>query len=78
MVDLSYWNGHDTRTNVYEWTSVQCPECKEWRLASEWSDCEVDCEDCGSHAAVRCPSCQYAFDHVHGPFFETKQELRND
>lgn len=48
---------------------VECPECKEWSIAADWSETSVGCELCGEHAAIRCPKCYESFDHVHGPVF---------
>ena len=43
-----------------------CPECREATPSFQWEETEVNCEDCGSHLAVRCPECGEAFDHVWG------------
>ena len=53
-------------------SEVQCPECKEWSPLAEWTESEVGCEDCGSHAAMVCPECGEKFDHVHGPVFASR------
>jgi hypothetical protein len=57
--ETGWWDveAHDT------WT---CPECLQSSPAVEWLECEVDCEDCGSHEARKCPNCDEAFDHVWG------------
>lgn len=51
---------------------IECPECRETSPLSEWRESEVGCEDCGTHAAMRCPRCGELFDHVHGPTFKVK------
>lgn len=52
--------------------SVLCQECNTWSPLKEWTETEVGCEDCGSHAAMKCPECDYAFDHVYATL-ETKR-----
>lgn len=48
---------------------VQCPECSEWAPLAAWEETDVYCDSCGDHAAMRCPTCLHAFDHVWGPVF---------
>lgn len=47
-----------------EQDSVLCRECDAWSPLKEWTEAEVSCEACGSHSAMKCPQCGYAFDHV--------------
>jgi DNA-directed RNA polymerase subunit RPC12/RpoP len=46
---------------------LPCPECKAAVPREAWEDTEVGCEDCGTHAAIRCPECGQTFEHVWGP-----------
>ena len=64
--------GHEDINDVY------CPECKS--LTTFEADHEVSCEDCGSHAAVKCLECGEYFDHVWGyeriiKYNQEKEEL---
>lgn len=43
---------------------VLCSECKAYSPLAEWGETDVPCEACGSHSAMKCPQCGYAFDHV--------------
>ena len=45
-------------------TEYRCPECDAWNAAPAWGETETGCEDCGSHAALRCPDCEEAIDTV--------------
>ena len=47
-----------------EGCAIQCPECGKWTNHIYWIESEVGCEDCGSHAAMKCPHCDEEFDHV--------------
>ncbi len=51
---------------VLELDFIICPECNAKTEAQDWLESEVECEDCGSHGALRCPSCGEDFDHVWG------------
>lgn len=55
----------------------ECPECKEWSLQSEWIETEVPCEDCGSHAAIKCPKCDEDIDTVYFDVRERESEIPN-
>jgi ribosomal protein S27E len=44
--------------------NVKCPSCLETSPATEWEDTDIYCEDCGDHAAVRCPKCEEVFDTI--------------
>ena len=48
-------------------TELQCPACHNWYPENEWEKTEVDCEDCGSHEALRCPNlvCDEVFDTIY-------------
>lgn len=41
---------------------MRCEWCREWSPVSQWDECEVACEDCGSHSGVKCPHCGACFD----------------
>ena len=43
-----------------------CPECGVSSPVEDWEECEVYCEDCGSHEARSCPNCDERFDAVWG------------
>ena len=43
---------------------VECPHCRQATDVAAWTDCEPYCEDCGTHAGIRCPACEQCFDHV--------------
>lgn len=45
---------------------IKCPECGKVTDSILWQECEVGCEDCGSHQAIKCPECGEGFDHVWG------------
>ena len=45
-------------------TEYLCPNCETWSDAAAWEETERGCEDCGSHAALRCPDCEEAIDTV--------------
>ena len=51
---------------------VECPKCAAWTSVDDWRVSEVPCELCGDHAALVCPSCYEAFDHVWGEEFQTR------
>jgi len=57
-----YWKFSQPLT---EGCLIQCPECKGWNTIDDWQEVEVDCELCGTHDAISCPSCFEAFDHVY-------------
>jgi protein-arginine kinase activator protein McsA len=46
---------------------LRCPECHEDVKRADWIGTSVGCSDCGDHAAIECPQCGEAFDHVWGP-----------
>ena len=52
---------------------VTCPAddagCGEASPLAEWLESTVYCELCSEHAAIVCPRCEEAFDHVWGPTF---------
>lgn len=48
---------------------IECPRCGEATPLMEWHECDVPCDECGSHSAMVCPECEEAFDHVWGPEF---------
>lgn len=52
--------------------AIRCPDCGELSPLADWQESEVCCEDCGSHAAMKCPRCSAKFDHVWGPTFEVR------
>lgn len=46
--------------------AIRCCECGEVTPSSDWEECEVGCEDCGSHDGIKCPHCGEAYDYVWG------------
>ena len=68
--DLHWW---DMKPEPTEGCEIKCPECNEWTKYTEWTETEVGCEDCGSHAAIRCPKCDEDFDHVGSREFEVRE-----
>lgn len=54
-----------SKTPDREVIAYACPECKQVSLASDWLDCEVGCEDCGSHPAKECPRCRDRIDLIY-------------
>lgn len=54
-------------------SKIICPDCKNAFALKTWVDTEVYCEDCGSHAAIQCPGCGHAFDHVWSPVFKVEE-----
>lgn len=46
---------------------IKCAECDEWAPENEWQDCEIPCDSCGDHLAIRCPKCGAAFDEIFRP-----------
>lgn len=60
------------KTDANGWYDVEprsrwkCPNCGETSPVEDWRECEVYCEDCGSHDGRLCPACGDAFDHVWG------------
>lgn len=52
---------------------IECPECKEFHDASEWSSYEVYCESCGGHPLINCPKGHY-FDPYGGSVDEFKTQ----
>jgi uncharacterized protein (DUF983 family) len=57
---------------IYEGCEIECPECKEYSLHTDWIETEVGCEDCGSHSAIQCPKCDEPFDHCRYIIFNIK------
>lgn len=53
---------------------VECPECKAASKLHDWEESSVGCEDCGDHAAMKCPLCNELFDHVGGPTFRVLEK----
>mgnify|MGYP001608525479 CR=1 FL=1 len=45
-------------------TEYFCPQCEVWSVAAAWEETERECEDCGSHSALRCPACEESTDTV--------------
>lgn len=46
---------------------IECKECGELSTIEEWGKgqgVEVGCEDCGSHAAIKCPKCEEFIDLI--------------
>ena len=41
-----------------------CDSCGEWTDENDWWETEVACDDCGSHPAIVCPTCEEVFDGV--------------
>lgn len=48
---------------------IECPECKAFSPASEWSTWEVPCESCGGHFTLSCPE-HHFFDPYGGDHTE--------
>lgn len=64
-IDEFWMFDHDEFSpELKEGCSIECPECKEFSHHNEWVEAEVGCEDCGSHAAMKCPKCDVYFDGV--------------
>lgn len=68
--DLKPW---DMKPQPTEGCEIKCPECRKWSKHTEWIESEVDCEDCGSHSAIRCPKCDEDFDHVWSKEFMVRE-----
>lgn len=57
--------------DVHDDEMVECPECHEKTVASDWPEGDgvaIFCDDCGEHPGTECPSCGERFDLV---FWET-------
>ncbi len=67
--DMDSWN---FEPELVEGCEIECPECNEYSIYSDWSMASVPCEDCGEHSAIRCPKCDTVFDHVWSPTFKTR------
>jgi hypothetical protein len=71
--DIKKWWATLPQENLKEGCELKCPDCGEWASHKEWEECEVYCEDCGyEHAAMKCPNCEEAFDHVWSEPFECR------
>lgn len=46
--------------------SIQCPNCEVFYPASEWTAYDTDCETCGGHPILGCPTMEHFFDPFHG------------
>jgi Zn finger protein HypA/HybF involved in hydrogenase expression len=55
-------------------TEILCPKCSTWSLLEGWTEGEVECEDCGDHAAMICPHCEARHDHVWAKPFATRDK----
>lgn len=44
---------------VHENTLLCCPKCGEKRPYAEWDAGEDECDLCGGHLVMTCPSCGY-------------------
>ena len=67
--DLRLWIFAPRPSEGYE---IECPTCKRWAVHHDWIESEIECEDCGAHAAMECPLCGERYDHVFGPIFNTR------
>lgn len=63
---------------------IRCKECNEFIPAEEWQECEVDCDTCGTHYAVRCPECGEAYEsplpdeeETYHSVMKAKEELKS-
>ena len=52
-------------TEPTEGCELRCPTCGEFSHHTLWTEVDVPCEDCGDHAALCCPKCGDAIDHVY-------------
>lgn len=59
-------NAKDAFGGEYVDEAIICPECGETSPIEEWIDCEVGCEMCGDHEAIKCPRCEERFEMVWG------------
>lgn len=43
---------------------LYCPSCTATNETEQWAECELYCEDCGSHPGLRCPNCGEEYDQI--------------
>ncbi len=67
-IDLSLWTFEPP---LQPGSMIVCSECKAASLTDEWKESSVYCEDCGDHQAIRCPQCDWPFDHIFAKPFLT-------
>lgn len=51
---------------------IKCPDCDKFYHAIEWTSHEVDCETCGGHQSLKCPSAGW---HTFAAYGGTHDEL---
>lgn len=45
-------------------SAIGCPKCRRVSSLATWTESEVDCDACGWHYGVKCPSCLVVFDPI--------------
>lgn len=55
--------------------SLVCPNCGGKSEGVSWGETSVFCEQCGDHAAIKCPLCKDVFDCVWG-FSEVEEATK--
>lgn len=67
----AYW---DFDSELKDDSIIQCPDCKEWKCISEWTESDMYCELCGEHPAVKCPDCDERFDLIFSRIIKVKKD----